>query len=100
MNDEQLALAALDILRPGAKPTEVSVGRHKWAKYSWNMDARAYVRDWRVAGPLMEKLQNSELMTLFEWQPKSHQADVRSIVLACVDAIQFPEKEKSWRVNM
>ena len=53
MNDKQLAerIVALGV---GDK-RELSAGNRKWYVYSWDLFDKDFVRDWRIAGALMER---------------------------------------------
>lgn len=92
MNDKELADKAYRLLGRRT-PASHKCGHHSWHVYTWGLDANQYVRDWRVAGALMEKCVQ-ELgsigflaLTLHGFHPVVTESLPRAIIEACVEAL-------------
>ena len=98
MNDKELAdkVVALGVYyrrtpdKPNGDPVYVK------SEYWWDgLSARAFVRDWRVAGALMEKACHNKLMQVEQWEDSTEWAvdfgghacaDNESLPLAIIQA--------------
>ena len=99
MNDKKLADRVYALLGRGT-PTSHKCGHHSWHVYTWGLDATQYVRDWRVAGALMEKVDSiyPERLVDERWQVQAsldamptewltNESLPRAIIEACVEAL-------------
>lgn len=85
MNDKELADAASKII--GYTPRKSFVGHHSIWRYKWGLPAEQFVRDWRVAGVLMEKVSWVVLRDIFDrvrFDSRYKKVEPRAIIEACL----------------
>jgi len=89
MNDKELADKVVALELDGLHGRYAhKAGNREWFTYARDMEAKEFVRDWRVAGVLMEKLTWQQVCTLLK--PRQTTDDIvepRAIIEGCVEAL-------------
>lgn len=99
MNDQELANAASEFI--GFTPRKSIVAHHSMWRYKWGLSAEQFVRDWRIAGQLMELAIQNKLMQVERWDDSldwavdfggaasaDHGSLPRAIIEACVKLLE------------